>query len=73
MIIYAQKYISGKTLDFGAGSAKYREIIKQKATEYVALDMMPGENIDVVGDVLNAPFNNETFDTVMSTQVLENV
>lgn len=73
VIIYAQKYISGKTLDLGAGSAKYREIIKEKAQEYVAFDMMPGKNIDIVGDALNLPFENFSFDTVVSTQTLEHV
>lgn len=73
VIIYAQKYISGRTLDFGAGSAKYSNFIKQKASEYVAFDVVDGKNIDVVGDVLNAPFENNSFDTIISTQVLEHV
>ena len=73
IVTYSRKYISGKALDLGAGSAKYREIIKEKATEYITLDMMPGPNIDVVSDVLNMPFSDETFDTVISTQVLEHV
>ncbi|MDI6591500.1 MAG: class I SAM-dependent methyltransferase [Patescibacteria group bacterium] len=73
IIFYAQKYISGKTLDLGAGSAKYREIIKQKAFEYITFDMIPGKNIDVVGDALNLPFRAGTFDTIISTQVLEHV
>src|SRR3989344_3923586 len=74
VIIYAQKYIGGKTLDFGAGErAKYREIIKQKSQEYIAFDMKPGKNIDVVGDALNTPFDDGAFDTVISTQVLEHV
>lgn len=73
VIHYTKKYISGRTLDLGAGSAKYREIIKQKASDYITFDMAAGENIDVVGDVLNLPFDNESFDVVISTQVLEHV
>jgi ubiquinone/menaquinone biosynthesis C-methylase UbiE len=73
VVAYAQKYISGETVDLGAGYAKYRETIKKKATKYVAFDMAPGKNIDVVGDVLNLPFEAQTFDTVISTQVLEHV
>lgn len=73
VITYARKYISGKTLDLGAGRAKYREIIKQNAAEYIAFDMAPGPNIDVVGNALDLPFDAETFDTVVSTQVLEHV
>ncbi len=70
---YLSKYISGRTLDFGAGGAKYRDIIKRNANEYIAFDMMPGKNIDVVGDVMSAPFAAAEFDTVISTQVLEHV
>lgn len=72
-MIYTQKYIEGKTLDLGAGSGKYRNIIKEKAEEYIAFDIAPGENIDVVGDALNLPFSKDTFDTIISTQVLEHV
>ncbi len=67
------RYVSGKTLDFGAGSAKYRNLIKPHAHEYITFDMMPGANIDVVGDALNPPFDDNSFDTVISTQVLEHV
>lgn len=73
VMIYAQKYISGRTLDLGAGSAKYREIIKEKAEDYLAFDMVPGKNIDVTGDALNLPFPADTFDTIVSTQVLEHI
>jgi len=73
VIKYAKKYIFGRTLDLGAGSAKYKEIIKEKAAEYVTFDLVPGENIDIVGNILNSPFEDESFDTVISTQVLEHV
>lgn len=73
VVKYSLKYISGKTLDLGAGSAKYRHIIKEKTSEYTTFDMVEGENIDVVGDVLDLPFKDGAFDTVISTQVLEHV
>lgn len=73
LIKYSLKYISGKTLDLGAGSAKYRGIIKEKASEYITFDVIPGNNIDVVGDALNLLFEDDSFDTVISTQVLEHV
>jgi len=73
VIKYALKYISGKTLDLGAGSAKYRSIIEKKSSEYITFDMVEGDGIDVVGDVLNLSFKKESFDTVISTQVLEHV
>lgn len=73
VIIHALQYIHGKTLDFGAGTAKYRIIIKPKTTEYTTFDVAPGENIDIIGDVLATPFSSGTFDTVISTQVIEHV
>lgn len=73
IIQYSLKYISGKTLDLGAGSAKYRNIIKQKTSEYITFDMVAGPNIDIVGDVLNLSFADGTFETIISSQVLEHV
>ncbi len=73
VITHLAPHISGNTLDFGAGSAKYRTIISPRSSSYTTFDMMPGAHIDVVGDALNPPFANGTFDTVISTQVLEHV
>lgn len=69
---YAE-YVSGRTLDLGAGNAKYAYLIKPHATEYVTCDVMPGPNIDFVEDVHNLSFPDESFDTVVCTQVLEHV
>jgi len=73
IILHTKQYIQGKTLDFGAGTAKYQNLIKPEANEYITFDMVAGNNIDVVGDVLNPPFKDGEFDTVISTQVLEHV
>ena len=73
VVIYLSKYISGKTLDYGAGSAKYRNLIIPHTSEYITFDMITGEHIDVVGDALKAPFRDSSFDTIISTQMLEHV
>ncbi|MDO8589668.1 MAG: methyltransferase domain-containing protein [bacterium] len=73
VVVYLSKYISGKTLDYGAGSAKYRNLIAPQTSEYITFDMVPGEYIDVVGDALKPPFPDNSFDTVISTQMLEHV
>ena len=72
-ILHIRHYISGETLDFGAGGAKYQHLIRPLASKYIPFDMQAGKNIDVVGSVLNPPFPNSSFDTVISTQVLEHV
>jgi SAM-dependent methyltransferase len=73
VVRYFLEYVNGKTLDLGAGSAKYRQIIKERANEYLAFDMFPGPNIDIAGDASNTPFLEESFDTIISTQLLEHV
>lgn len=73
VIRHTLHYVSGKTLDLGAGTAKYRWMIEPKTTSYTTFDAVPGAGIDVVGDVLDAPFAGDSFDTVISTQVLEHV
>jgi SAM-dependent methyltransferase len=65
--------IRGVTLDLGAGTAKYKKFIVPHTSKYIAYDMFPGDNIDVVGDVLNVSLPSGTFDTIISTQVLEHV
>lgn len=73
VILHTRHFMSGKTLDFGAGSAKYRNLIMPHTSEYTTFDIVKGKYIDIVGDVLNPPFPNNHFDTVISTQVLEHV
>ncbi len=73
VVNYTTQFIKGRTLDLGAGSAKYRNIIKPHTTTYTTFDMVAGPHIDVVGDILNLPLEDGSFDSVISTQVLEHV
>lgn len=75
------KYCKGETADVGAGHAKYSGMIKQYASSYVSVDDMSSEyqyghddfKPDVVSGVLHMPFENNKFDTVVCTEVLEHV
>ena len=67
-------HVRGRTLDLGAGTAKYKPDILPFTSTYTTYDFIQGPHIDVVGDVheLKA-FPNESFDTVICTEVLEHV
>jgi SAM-dependent methyltransferase len=73
IVYHTLSHIKGKTVDLGAGNAKYKKILKPQTTEYLTFDIISGPNIDVVGDILNLPFPENSFDTIVSTQVLEHV
>jgi len=66
-------HISGRTLDFGARRGKYKTLLSSASAEYVALDMFPNPNVDIVGDLHNTNLPENSFDTVVCTQVLEHV
>ena len=73
VLVYCLKYVSGRVLDIGAGSAKYKKIISKQAVNYVTLDISPGEYVDIVGDAMKMPIIDASFDTVISTETLEHV
>ncbi|RJS78529.1 SAM-dependent methyltransferase [Methanophagales archaeon] len=79
-LIEAKKYAKGKLLDMGCGSKPYELIFSDVVDEYVGIDLPPSKSTsksenraDVYGSVLDLPFESESFDTILSTQVLEHV
>lgn len=65
--------LQGRLLDLGCGNRPYRPLLKN-ISEYVAFDMdKEGSQSDVVGTVATLPFLSSSFDSVLSTQVLEHV
>jgi len=65
-------FIKGKVLDVGAGSySRYIDVFNCK--EYIKMDIRPGKNVDIVGMAEDIPFESETFDSVICTQVLEHL
>ena len=70
----------GKVLDCGCGSMPYKELVLSNlnVTDYIGLDIESGLNYDMVKadffwDGVVMPFENESFDVVLSTEVLEHV
>ena len=65
-------YINGVVLDAGSGgSERYRYLFN--CDKYVTLDINPVYGADIVGSVENILAESESFDSVISMQVLEHV
>ena len=65
-------YVTGDVLDIGGGDyQRYKKFFKYKS--YLSMDVYEGKDIDVVGSADDIPFPDESFDSVISTQVLEHV
>lgn len=70
--------LGGRVLDFGCGAKPYRELFLH-ATEYIGVDMEneghdhSTEEIDVYYDGATLPFDDNSFDGVFTSEVLEHV
>lgn len=62
-----------KVLDLGCGVKPYFPFFKEKAEMYIGVDINSMLNADIVCVAENLPFANESFDVIISTQVLEHV
>jgi SAM-dependent methyltransferase len=70
--------IQGRVLDLGCGSQPYKFWLNGTVKTWIGLDWPDGghprgSGADIVGDALALPFEEESFDTVVCTQVLEHV
>jgi len=71
------RYISGQILDVGCGQKPYKSLFN--STEYVGMDIEASghnhskEQIDVYYDGVYFPFDDNRFDSVLCSQVLEHV
>ncbi len=69
-LVEAKVYARGRLLDIGCGRKPYKDIFSELVDEYIGMDKTFG---DIKGSALKIPVNNESFDTILSTQVLEHV
>lgn len=70
----------GKVLDSGCGSMPYKKLIleNKEVKSYIGLDVefaldYYSDKPDFYWDGITMPFENETFDAVLSTEVLEHI
>lgn len=70
--------LNGRMLDFGCGSKPYQSLF-DKVTEYIGLDFdgeghsHHNENIDVYYNGRVIPFEEESFDSIFSSEVFEHL
>jgi len=70
-----EKYAKGKLLDIGCGNKPYEIWLKGKASVYVGCDIVQSSanKVDVLCEANKIPLESNSFDTVLSTQVIEHV
>ena len=75
----AQKYFTGRMLEIGCGDKSKGALVGRYIDEHVGLDLpdedSPHQTItaDVVGSALEIPLEDESFDSALSTAVLEHL
>jgi SAM-dependent methyltransferase len=69
-----QPFVRGDLLDVGCGRRPYEKTFFAGARKYIGTDYLSGcSHPDVISSALQIPFAANTFDTVVSTEVLEHV
>ena len=68
-----QEYVSGKLLDVGCGRKPYKETYFAAASSYLGVDFTSTSAPDIVASALDLPLEDQAFNTVVSTEVLEHV
>jgi SAM-dependent methyltransferase len=64
--------ITGRVLDVGAGSyPRYKNLFS--FNEYVSMDVSPGKDIDIVGKIEEIPSTDNSYNSIICTQVLGDV
>ncbi|NOY35618.1 MAG: class I SAM-dependent methyltransferase, partial [bacterium] len=61
-----------KVLEIGIGNGTVADYLRKRSS-IVTMDIDKELNPDIVGDVLNIPFENKEFDVVLCAEVLEHL
>ena len=73
------KFFKGKVLDIGCGNSPFKYLLNNSNAEYFGIDIQDSENFDydnvniIHYDGKIIPFNDDTFDSFICTEVLEHV
>ena len=68
-------FASGNLLDVGCGNKPYESLFENKLNSYVGCDVIQSSDnkVDVICKATQLDFQDQRFDTVFSTQVMEHV
>lgn len=67
-------YAKGELLDVGCGQSPFYPLFLQKTNSYVKTDVLTSSGKpDIYSSITALPFKDESFDTILCTQVLEHV
>lgn len=73
-LLQCRDYVRGRLLDAGCGRKPYKDTYFSAATSYVGVDHQSDRSQpDIVASALDLPLENQSFDTVVSTELLEHV
>jgi len=74
LITAINQYAKGKVLDIGCGNKPYRDLLSH-CESYIGCDIVQSseEVVDIVCDATSIPINNDSIDTVISTQTIEHI
>jgi len=70
-----QKYAKGNLIDIGCGNKPYEIWFKDILSSYVGCDVVQSSSnkVDILCEATKIPLDNNTFDTVFSTQAIEHI
>jgi len=75
--IFAQAYIHGRLIDIGCGTKPYEELLSPYVSEHIGVDheytTHDKSKIDIFGTAYNIPVEDDSFDSVICTSVLEHL
>lgn len=60
-------------IDVGCGDRPYESLLEPITARYIGVDWLAGPKVDVVAPAEELPFEDDSFDLLLSTQVLEHV
>ncbi len=70
-----EKYAKGKLMDIGCGNKPYSNWLEPFIKEHIGCDIIQssGNKVDIICEATNIPLENDSFDSVFSTQTIEHI